>query len=168
MTKANESIKKHSTSRYLLAGCLSCGIILIFFIAVCVGGYLWLINSLGGEGGVRLQNNFEQYALDYIETNKILNIDEEMLAYYDGSIMLTGEELLILTDKRIIDRQYGQTSAISLEEIEDIQHYYDSLQGDTFVVTSKSGETMQFEIDIYNDGDLFLEIFMDTWNKAKE
>lgn len=170
MIEGNENIKKkkQSTLIYFLVGFLSCGVIFILSTVVCVGSYIWFINSLGGEGGVRLQNNFEQYALDYIETNKILDTNEEMLAYYDGTITLTGEELIILTDKRIIDRQHGQISAMNLEEIEDIQHSYDNMQGDIFVVKSKSGETMRFEIDIYNDGDLFLQIFTETWNNVKK
>ncbi len=170
MIEVNENTKKKKQSKliYLLVGFLSCGVIFILSIVICIGSYLWFVNSLGGEGGVRLQNNFEQYALDYIEANKILDSDETMLAYYDGTITLTGEELIILTDKRIIDRQNGQISAMYLKEIEDIQHSYDNMQGDIFVVKGKSGETMRFEIDIYNGGDLFLQIFTDTWNNTKE
>ena len=119
-----ESSPNKSANKKLLIGC---GIALAGILLLCIlaigGGMIWLVT--GPEGGVRLSNEMEQYALDYIAEQDLLNETENIIAYYDVTLSLNSSEAAILTTERLIYHKDGRTTAIGLQDIEDIQHRYD-------------------------------------------
>ncbi|HBC85894.1 MAG TPA: hypothetical protein DCZ94_02960 [Lentisphaeria bacterium] len=151
--------------KILLFGCIGCSVILLVIIAIVVVGLIWL--GSGPEGGVKVSNDMEAYALKYIKENKILDGSEELLAYYDATVSLKGTEAAILTTKRIIYHKNGINDSINLSDIEDIRHRKEVLTGDVIEISSASGKTMKIEIAPMNQGETFFNVLMKTWEKSK-
>lgn len=148
----------------LIIGCLVSGALVT--IGVILGVLVWLITS--PEGGVRLSNQVEQYAVEYIQEHQLLEADETILAYYDITISLNGSEAAILTDKRILYHSKGGSTSIGLTEIADVQHRYDKFIGDIIVVTADSGQAMKIVIAPANNGSLFHTSLINAWQAARE
>jgi hypothetical protein len=90
-----------SARRFPWAGIfIGCGVPTVLVIAVLCGGLIWL--GTGPEGGVKLSNEMESYAVEYLERHGVLNAKESLIAYYDATISLDGTEAAILTDERVI------------------------------------------------------------------
>ncbi len=108
-------------------------------------------------GGVKLNNNMEKYALEYIKNNNLLNEGEVISAYYDYTISLDGSEAVLLTNERLLyhNKETSDTS-ILLKDITDIQHREESLIGDIIEVYSENGDIFVIEVAPLNDGKLFL------------
>ena len=111
------------------------------------------------EGCVRVSNNMEKYALEYIENNQLLNEGEKIMAYYDYTISLNGTEAIILTNTRLLyHNQETTNTSINLKNITDIQHRRESFQGDIIEVYSADGNIFMIEIAPLNNGETFLKI----------
>ena len=145
---------------------LGCGALVGFFLLVLVVGVIWL--SLGPEGGVRLPNEMETYALEYLGEHGILEDSEELLAYYDVTMSLDGTESAILTTRRVIYHRNGENSAINLEDIEDIRYRRETFIGDIFEISATSGFTMKIEIAPFNQGETFKNVLMASWENASK
>jgi hypothetical protein len=100
------------------------------FILICI----WLLT--GPEGGVRLSNEIEGYASEYLSEHEILNSSEDLLAYYDVTVRLNGTEAAILTSERIMYHRNGATNAIELKEVTEIRHRKESIIGDIIEIDS--------------------------------
>ena len=128
---------------------------------------LLILNScdwLGKEGTVRVGNNMELYALEYIENHEILYPDEKILAYYDYTISLDGTTSAILTETRLIyHNQETRTTYFSLDEITNIVHYEKSIEG-LFIEAWKGEELMMIEIAHWQGADIFLNILKKKTN----
>jgi len=124
---------------------IGCGTLLgIFLILIVVVG-IWLFT--GPEGGVRVPNDMEAYALEYLDENKILEDSEELLAYYDVTLSCNGSEAAILTTKRLIYHVKDRNDiTMDLGDVEDIRHRQESFIGDVFEISATSGKTMKIEI----------------------
>ncbi len=109
----------------------------------------------GKEGGVRLQNNMEAYAVNYIADHKILNRSEEIIAYYDVTLSLNGTESAILTTERIIYHKDGLDDFIRLDDVIEIKHRKE-LAGDLIEIYGSSGKVILVEIAPLNQGETFL------------
>lgn len=120
----------------------------------CGGGIVWLVTL--PEGGVRTANNMDQYAVDYIATQNLIQSDETIVAYYDYTLNLNGEQAAILTDKRLIYHAPGGNTVILLKDVSDIQHHYTTMIGDVIQVQDTNGQFMMIEIAPLNDGPVFL------------
>lgn len=158
--------KQNSNRKLLIIGCSTITLCAVIFGIVILGGGLWFFNT-GAVGGVRLPNQMEQYALDYLEENSILEPDEDLLAYYDHSLTLNGTEAAIITSKRAIYHKGGKSTAIPLEEIEDIQHRYENGTGDIIEIRNTSGVTMKIVIYPYNQGQTFYNVLQSAWERAR-
>ncbi len=111
------------------------------------------------EGGVRVSNNMEKYALEYLEDSQLLSPNEKILANYDYTIALDGTEAAILTDSRLIYHNANTMNTImDITDIVSVDHHEESLIGDVIEVTNSSGELMIIEIAPYNQGSTFLKI----------
>lgn len=154
---AEKSLKKK-----VLIGCSG-------FLGICiiliVGVIIWLAS--GPEGGVKLANDMDKYAVEYIEEHNILDVDEKLVAYYDVTIRMKGTEAAILTDKRVIYHIHGQNSYIKIEDIIDITHRTETLIGDIIEIYSTTGESMKIEIAPLNQGQTFLSALMRLWESQK-
>ena len=145
---------------------IGCGTLLGIFLILIMVGAIWLFT--GPEGGVRLPIDMEEYALEYLDTNKILEDSEELLAYYDVTVSLDGSESAILTTKRVIYHKNGKSNAMNLADVEDILHRKEVLIGDVFEISTTSGKTMKIEIAPLNQGETFKNVLMKAWERAKK
>jgi hypothetical protein len=145
---------------------VGCGAICLVGFGLLCGGMIWLVS--GAEGGVRLSNEMEDYAAEYLEEHQILNSSESLIAYYDVTISLDGTEAAILTTERLVYHKSGRSTAIPISDITDIRHRKDSLIGDIIEIDSRSGMPMKIEISLFNQGETFLNALRDVWEKSQE
>jgi len=136
------------------------------FVALSCAGLVWL--GSGPEGGVRMNNEMEEYAQAYIEEHGLLNDSERLLAYYDLTIVLDSTEAAIVTDERVVYHKNGRTTAIRLADTEDIRHRQETLIGDVIEVSAKNGAAIKIEIAPFNQGESFVNVLMKAWEKAKQ
>lgn len=152
----NQSIKKK-----LLIGFGGLALVLIAIVAVLL---IWIVSS--PEGGVKMSNELEYYALKYIKKHQLINDKESLIAYYDASLSLNGTQAAILTNQRLLYHNNGLTTSIYLEDIDGIEHRKDSLIGDIIEVRSKGGEIMKIEIAPFNQGESFYKALTNVWKTA--
>ncbi len=145
---------------------IGCGSLAVLAVVAVVALAVWIAS--GPEGGVKLGNEMEPYALEYIAEHDLLEPGEEILAYYDVTLMLDGTEAAILTPSRVIYHKGGNTTSIAIEDIADIRHRYESLTGDVIEIQAASGRTMKIEIAPMNLGETFSNVLMNTWEATKE
>jgi len=74
-------------------------------LIVAIGTVIWLCS--GPEGGVRLTNEMDKYALEYIQKHKLLEPGEGILAYYDATISMDGRGGHLTTAVLYTRRQHG-------------------------------------------------------------
>ena len=159
--------QKTSSRRSLLYACLTClAVSLLLACLLCVGGFVWF-SSLP-EGGVRLGNEMQRYALDYIAEHDLVEPDETILAYYDATFSGSGTEAAILTDQRLIYHFQGTTTSMLLQDVADIQHSQDPLLGDIIVAIDRSGQAMRIQIALWNDGVTFHRVLLNAWHNATD
>ena len=145
---------------------IGCGAIVFICGAVLCGGAIWLLS--GPEGGVRLNNEMQAYATQYLEDHQILEPDETLIAYYDVTIAMDSTEAAILTTKRVMYHMNGETTAIPLSEITEIRHRRDGLVGDIIEIDSEAGVPMKIEIALFNQGETFLNALEKAREKAQQ
>ena len=132
--------------------------------AITLGLLVFL--SFGPEGGVRFTSTMEPYAKEYLESNRLLEADEKVIAYYDATIALKGTEAAILTDRRVISHRPSGTTSIPLAEIARIEHEEQNLIGDVIQVFAHSGEILVIAIAPMNGGSQFLSALEDQVARA--
>ena len=120
------------------------------------------------EGGVRLANELDDYAIQSMEEHSILEPGEEVLAYYDVTILANGSEAAIVTDRRVVYLKDGRITSIALPDIVAIEHRYESLIGDIIEVEGISGTFMKIEIAPLNLGETFLRVLRSQSERVKE
>jgi hypothetical protein len=145
---------------------LGCGIILVMFVVLIGVVVVWL--ATGHEGGVKLSNEMEEYAAQYLKEHRILDESEQLVAYYDATISLNATEAAILTTKRVIYHKSGATDSINLADIRDIRHRKETLIGDIFETFSDSGKSMKIEIAPLNQGETFKTALMNSWKSTRK
>jgi len=145
---------------------IGCGSLFLAGALVMVIGLFWILSQ--PEGGVKLANEMDQYALDYLSDHNILEPDEQLTAYYDATILMDGTDAVILTTRRVIHHRDGKTTAVLLKDIEDITHHYETLTGDVFEIISKIGLPMKIEVAPLNNGETFRNVLMNAWKKSKQ
>jgi hypothetical protein len=142
-------------------------VLLILGLAVglaILGLIVWLVS--GPESGVKMANEMDPYALDYLAKHQILNSSERLVCYYDATVSMDGSESAIVTTERLIYHKDGRTTALALTDVTDIQHHYESLVGDVIVATSSSGESMKIEVAPLNGGETFLAALRNVLKQA--
>lgn len=150
-------------AKALLGGC---GCLGILAVVGTIGLGAWLFT--GPEGGVKLGNEMDEYALQYIDQQRLLEAGEEILAYYDVTISMDSTEAALLTSERLIYHKDGGNMSIRLVDISDIRHRYESLVGDVIEVESTNGQTMKIEIAPLNQGETFNNVLMRAWQSASD
>lgn len=119
------------------------------------------------ESGVMLQNQLDQVAWGYIEGADLLEDGENLLAYYDVTLTLNGDELAVLTDRRVLYLKEGRVTAIPLANVVDVQHV-DGEPGDRFLIRSDDGQMMQIDIALWNGGEIWDQALTAAWDAARE
>ena len=144
-----------SSSNGCLKGALiGCGSLFALSVIGVIGFFVWL--GFQPEGGVRMANEMEDYAVAYLEEQALLNEGEQLMAYYDVTLGLDGTEAIILTDQRLLHHRADRDDiSVPLTEIEGFSHYEESIIGDVFEVEVADGSILKFEIALFNDGPIF-------------
>lgn len=141
---------------WFLGGCA--GLFVLGTVAMC-GGLLMMTG--GNEGGVRYENNMEEYALEYVQQHGLLEPGERIVAYYDTTLGLDATEAAILTERRLVYHRAGYTTTMALAAIADVHVSDDPLLGDIIDVTGVDGSRMHIEIAPLNGGDGFIRALED-------
>lgn len=136
----------------------------IMFACVC-GGFIWLLS--GPDGGVRLSNEMESYAQDYLVEHEILNGSETLIAYYDVTLRLDGSEAAILTNERVIYHRPRGTTSLALTEITNIEHRTEGIMGTIIEIEDADGIAMKIEIAPLNQGQTFVNALEKAWENSK-
>src|SRR4030042_335923 len=146
----------------VVIGCsIALGVGLFTVLAVVIALFIWL--SSGPEGGVRLSNEMEDYALEYIQTHKLLNPTETLIAYYDVTLSCDGSEAAILTNERVLYHKRGRNQSIALGDIEAIDHRQERFSGDIIEVRGTGGQQLKIEIAMFNNGKSFYAALRHAW-----
>lgn len=149
--------------KWLLIGC---GGIAVIAAAVAVPAAWWLFS--GPESGVKLGNEIDSYALKHLESRKLLNPGEEVLAYYDATLAMDGSEAAILTTDRILYFKEDRTTSFRLADVQDVRHRYETLTGDILEVEDVSGKLIKIEIPPLNQGESFKNALLSASSRAKK
>jgi hypothetical protein len=142
-------------NKLLTALGLGCGIPLGVLVLLFFGTLVFF--SFGPEGGVRLSNTMEDYAIEYLDQNQVLLPDEKIVAYYDVTVALNGSEAAILTDSRVIYHKHGRNTTINLSDIAEINQAGNGMGGVLIQISDQAGDMMAIDIAAFNQGELFLE-----------
>jgi len=144
---------------------IGCGALIVLGAAVIVGLFVWVGSK--PEGGVKLSNEMEPYALKYIEKHGLLEPGETLLAYYDATMSMDSSEAALLTDRRVLYHKDGRTTALELKDVERIDHREEGFVGDILEIHSSTGSAIKIEIAPLNQGATFKNILFATWRKAR-
>ena len=144
---------------------IGCGSAILLMVLLFGGCCIWLITL--PEGGVRLNNQMESYALKYLDENKVLPENSTIVAYYDSTVNCTGKEAVILTKEQVIYHKEGNNNIINLKDIKDIKFRTEPLIGDVIEIYSKDGNIMKIEIAPFNQAGTFINALKNGWETAK-
>ena len=103
---------------------IGCGAVAALVLILLCGGLIWL--GSGPESGVKLANEMDPYATQYLKDHEILLPQEDVIAYFDQTLMMDGTEAAILTNKRIISHRSGVNTALELAAIDEIKHRHET------------------------------------------
>lgn len=148
--------------KWLLIGCGSLVVIVGIGMAGCI---VWL--GSGPESGVKLANDMDDYALNYLEEHELLEPGEELRAYYDYTMAMNGTEAAILTDRRVMYHKDGSTVAFALADIVEVDHREDGIMGHVIEVVDHQGDALRIEIAPLNDGPAFARALERAWQAAR-
>ena len=127
--------------------------ILVFIISSC---------DLENPGGVLTYNQLPQSVIEFFERTDILE-NEQIIAYYDVTIVLDNSESAILTNRNLIYYKDGRIEKFPLDLIASIDA--ENCFGLCIIVSTRDDRTMKIEIAPLNGGDLFLELLRKQANK---
>ncbi len=116
---------------------------------------------------MRLANELEDYAIEYMEQNALLEPGEEVIAYYDATISLDGSEAAILTTQRVMYHIGARTTSIAFSDIANIEHRSESFIGDIIEIEGTSGIFLKIVIAPFNQGESFLNVLRSQWERVK-
>jgi hypothetical protein len=143
---------------------LGCGIIFGIFVLIFIGALVYFGSQ--PESGVKLANEMDPYALEYIETHGLLDPSEKLIAYYDVTLSMDSTEAALLTDERVLYHKDGQTNSLTLRSVEEINHRKETLIGDVIEVHGSEG-SMKIEIAPLNQGETFLTALRRAWESTQ-
>lgn len=134
---------------------------LVLFLGLAAG------SDPSKTGGTLPGPQMDAYAIEYLETNAMLEDGEQVIVYYDATISLDGSEAAIVTDQRVMYHKAGRTSSIDLLDIQSIETADGGAIGDIIDITPVSGPAMHIEVAPLNGGDLFISELERAWAQAQ-
>ena len=126
---------------------------------------LFLISScdLENPGGVLTNNQLPASVIEFFDNTDILE-NEEIIAYYDVTVVLDNSESAILTNKNLIYYKYGRVTRFPLSSIVSVEA--EDCFGLCIVATTRDDRVMEIEIAPLQGADLFLELLRKHVDKA--
>lgn len=156
--------QRSNTVRNLLIAILAVlAVAVLGTFATCVA----LMPAGDAEGGVRMANQMEPYATDYIQQKGLLNGSEKIVCYYDASYDWDATESAILTTERLIYDKPGMTTSMALGDITHVDARDEGAMGHVIDVQSRSGDRLRIEIALFNDGESFERALRDAVRTAQ-
>ena len=119
--------------------------------------------DLESPGGVLTYNQRPASVIEFFDNTDIL-ANEQIIAYYDVTIVLDNSESAILTNKNLIYYKYGRVVRFPLNSIVNIEA--EDCFGLCIVASTRDNRVMEIEIAPLNGGDLFLELLRKQVAKA--
>ena len=92
------------------------------------------------------------------------SVIEQIIAYYDVTVVLDNSESAILTNKNLIYYKYGRIERFPLNSIVSIEE--EDCFGLCIVASTRDDRVMKIEIAPLNGGDLFLNLLRNQVNKV--
>ena len=111
--------------------------------------------DLENPGGVLTYNELPASVIEFFDTTDILE-NEQIIAYYDVTLVLDNSESAILTNKNLIYYKYGRVERFPLSSIVSIQE--EECFGLCIIASTRDSRVMKIEIAPLNGGDIFLEL----------
>ena len=126
---------------------------------------IFLISScdLENPGGVLTYNELPASVIEFFDTTDILE-NEQIIAYYDVTLVLDNSESAILTNKNLIYYKYGRVERFPLSSIVSIEE--EECFGLCIIASTRDSRVMKIEIAPLNGGDIFLELLRKQVAKA--
>jgi len=126
---------------------------------------IFLISScdLENPGGVLTYNQLPASVIEFFDKTDILE-NEEIIAYYDVTLVLDNSESAILTNKNLIYYKYGRVVRFPLGSIVSVEA--EDCFGLCIVAITRDDRVMEIEIAPLNGGDLFLDLLRKQVDKA--
>ena len=126
---------------------------------------IFLISScdLENPGGVLTYNELPASVIEFFDNTDILE-NEQIIAYYDVTLVLDNSESAILTNKNLIYYKYGRVERFPLSSIVSIQE--EECFGLCIIASTRDSRVMKIEIAPLNGGDIFLELLRKQVAKA--
>ena len=126
---------------------------------------VFLISScdLENPGGVLTYNQLPASVIEFFDTTDILE-NEQIIAYYDVTLVLDNSESAILTNKNLIYYKYGRVERFPLSSIVSIEE--EECFGLCIIASTRDSRVMKIEIAPLNGGDIFLELLRKQVAKA--
>ena len=119
--------------------------------------------DLESPGGVLTYNQLPASVIEFFDNTDILE-NEQIIAYYDVTIVIDNSESAILTNKNLIYYKYGRVVRFPLNSIVNIEA--EDCFGLCIVASTRDNRVMKIEIAPLNGGDLFLELLRKQVAKA--
>ena len=119
--------------------------------------------DLENPGGVLTYNELPASVIEFFDTTDILE-NEQIIAYYDVTLVLDNSESAILTNKNLIYYKYGRVERFPLSSIVSIQE--EECFGLCIIASTRDSRVMKIEIAPLNGGDIFLELLRKQVAKA--
>ena len=126
---------------------------------------IFLISScdLENPGGVLTYNELPASVIEFFDTTDILE-NEQIIAYYDVTLVLDNSESAILTNKNLIYYKYGRVERFPLSSIVSIEE--EECFGLCIIASTRDSRVMKIEIAPLNGGDIFLDLLRKQVAKA--
>ena len=126
---------------------------------------IFLISScdLENPGGVLTYNQLPASVIEFFDKTDILE-NEQIIAYYDVTLVLDNSESAILTNKNLIYYKYGRVERFPLSSIVSIEE--EECFGLCIIASTRDSRVMKIEIAPLNGGDIFLELLRKQVAKA--
>ena len=119
--------------------------------------------DLESPGGVLTYNQLPASVIEFFDNTDILE-NEQIIAYYDVTIVLDNSESAILTNKNLIYYKYGRVVRFPLNSIVNIEA--EDCFGLCIVASTRDNRVMEIEIAPLCGGDLFLDLLRKQVAKA--
>ena len=126
---------------------------------------IFLISScdLENPGGVLTYNELPASVIEFFDTTDILE-NEQIIAYYDVTLVLDNSESAILTNKNLIYYKYGRVERFPLSSIVSLEE--EECFGLCIIASTRDSRVMKIEIAPLNGGDIFLDLLRKQVAKA--
>ena len=126
-----------------------------FAILAGCGAVALACGGLQRQRGVMVSNTLDGEARAELAELELVEEGEEILAFYDASLGMDGSKVALITDRRLVTALDGYPTATDLADIASVEHTFDVVGSDRYLVSLANGGAMEVIVAPMNGGDLF-------------